>query len=75
MKIENGVYTHLKTGNLYVVLLTTICADNEKPFGDFRVIYRRLDDDGKIYDRGINEFIEKFRKCNVLPPIQPDYEG
>lgn len=71
MRNYNGLYQHIKTGAYYVVLFCTICADNGSE-GQRTIIYRKLDDDDCVYDRKVDEFLEKFIHCDIKPTIQDE---
>jgi len=59
--MEFGEYKHLKTGNIYNVLVeTTAINSTNAQDGQVMVLYENKD--GKLFVREITEFNEKFEK-------------
>jgi hypothetical protein len=71
----SGVYVNIKHDKLYMVINVIINANNNAKCNE-TVIYKEIDD-SRTYARDYDEFMEKFKKCDILPIKQTkvsDYE-
>lgn len=70
MRIYDGVYINNKNKEFYIVIHVALNCDNSAQPETFRISYKKLKNDEKIYNRDEKEFLEKFTKINILKPVE-----